>query len=393
MLGKPGLDGTVYSGTEIETGEPVAVKVLAPRRTKLDWIHASNEGQLLTELMADRGAAEAAGVVVPIAVEQAPDTYRRAGMVAQVMPLFSCGDLMQFTIDAAKAPGPGAICEADAKILIRRLLTATAYLHRHGWAHQDIKLDNMFLGDDGAVLGDLGLVHRADTARILRRPPTRRSSFVNFYGPELYSTAPFCPRAFDVWGIGAVLYAMLTATGVTAAMGTVTRHRSLDGFSSECQAFVDSCLRYDAAERASVADLLAHAWLADEDADDSDDDGRDDDGGVVDGGLDTVASRGSSGSSSGSGGSSHGGPHQAPTGSPAGEGRALSGAGGAEGSEPLAGVLIPQESDGSSSSSSAETGEGGFGATSLAAQAGHFTAHITAPHVPAKLCNNFGQAQ
>ncbi len=86
-----------------------------------------------------------------------------------------------------------------------------------------------------------------------------------------YSTFPV-----DVWAIGMLLHILLrgkypfdlAAGSKMARAGTLSRDmlallaREQPGLSAECTDFVTKCLTFDAAERATVAQLVAHPWVA-----------------------------------------------------------------------------------------------------------------------------------
>ncbi|KFG56600.1 rhoptry kinase family protein ROP19A, partial [Toxoplasma gondii RUB] len=57
--------------------------------------------------------------------------------------------------------------------LTRQLVVSVAWLHRHGVAHNDLKLENVFLSEEGkAVIGDFGFAAEVGTSTRLQSTPT-----------------------------------------------------------------------------------------------------------------------------------------------------------------------------------------------------------------------------
>ena len=69
-----------------------------------------------------------------------------------VMKYAQNGDLSQYIREN------GPLAEGLAKKLFHQLCLAVDHLHRHGWAHRDIKANNMLLDEDcNLLLGDFGV--------------------------------------------------------------------------------------------------------------------------------------------------------------------------------------------------------------------------------------------
>jgi serine/threonine protein kinase len=201
VLGEPGRDGTVYRGRCLSTGKEVAVKCLAPARCKPAYNDSTAEGRMLASL--DGAPAGTKGfdrLLKPLAVEQGEDRS-----VFLVLPLCAQGDLLARTVELGK------MTENNAAKATRDLLLAVSCLHKLGWAHCDIKLDNCLCDDEGRlVLGDFGLVRLAGVSRQSTLPSPPRKGIVDFYAPELYSSYSFDTCKFDAWGVGACCASLLT---------------------------------------------------------------------------------------------------------------------------------------------------------------------------------------
>jgi tetratricopeptide (TPR) repeat protein len=111
-------------------------------------------------------------------------------------------------IAEARAAGAAPIAPERAARLALELASGVAAVHEAGLLHRDIKPANVLLdAADHVVLVDFGLVHD-DEARTL----TRTGDLIGtpqYMAPEQARGERADPRT-DVWGIGAVLYELLT---------------------------------------------------------------------------------------------------------------------------------------------------------------------------------------
>ena len=108
---------------------------------------------------------------------------------------------------------------ATALWVARQVAEALAALHRAGFAHGDVKPENIRLTDSGtAVLIDLGFAHRAgENDELLARGVILGTA--NYLAPEACSLTPDSDEGADVFSLGVTLFEMLTGT-LPYALGT-----------------------------------------------------------------------------------------------------------------------------------------------------------------------------
>jgi serine/threonine-protein kinase len=149
-----------------------------------------------------------------------------------------------------------------------QICTALGYIHNRGFVHYDLNPANVMLCPDGSIrLIDFGLAHAAETARfsLSGAPPAIGSS--DYLAPEQIKRKRG-RRSADIYGVGAMLYQMLTGrppfpgddpftVASARLLGDPPAPRSLNPkISSQAEEIVLRALRRDASERYSTAEAM-----------------------------------------------------------------------------------------------------------------------------------------
>ncbi len=192
LLGRGGM-ATVWRARDASLDRPVAVKLLRP------------------EILADpdlalrfRREAHAATVLRHPNVVACLDTGRDGDQPYLVMELVEGEDL------ASRLRRDGALPQADALRIATDVARGLAVAHARGVVHRDVKPGNILLGADGrARVTDFGIARLAAEAEAAL-PGTTLGS-VHYFSPEQARGATTTP-ASDVYGLGLVLFEMLTGT-------------------------------------------------------------------------------------------------------------------------------------------------------------------------------------
>ena len=197
--------GTVYRALDTETGFTVAVK-LFDQRTAVDIERAHREAQSLARL------------AHPAIVAHVADGITEDGQ------LFLAMEWIPGTTAAQRLQGNGFTLR-EAVAVTRRIASALAAAHGAGIVHRDIKPSNVLLPDDRAdtaMLIDFGIarVAFAQTDTNLTRTGVAIGT-PGYMSPEQARGARTLTRAVDVFGLGCVLYELVTGqaafTGSTPA--------------------------------------------------------------------------------------------------------------------------------------------------------------------------------
>ena len=121
--------------------------------------------------------------------------------------LLSAGELFDY-IDNPKGP----FSETIAKQLFKQMLSALVFMHERGIVNRDLKLENMFVGQDFQIrIGDFGFAKEIEgtgkdgvITSVLGTP--------GYMAPEILECRPYSGVAVDVFAFGVVLFSMITGS-------------------------------------------------------------------------------------------------------------------------------------------------------------------------------------
>ncbi|CAN6322838.1 unnamed protein product [Urochloa humidicola] len=255
VLGR-GNGGTVYKVRHRETGALYALKALH---------HGDAAATAEAEIL---GRAASPFVVRCHAVLPAAPP----GDVALLLELADAGSLDAVMSRRGAFPEP-ALAEAAAQAL-----SGLAYLHARRVVHLDVKPANLLATAAGDVkVADFGI------ARVLPRAGDHCSAYAGtaaYMSPERFDPEAhggrYDPCAADVWGLGVTVMELFLGRYPLLPAGQQPNWAALmcaicfgeapalpDGAASlELRSFVAACLHKDYRKRASVAELLAHPFVA-----------------------------------------------------------------------------------------------------------------------------------
>ncbi|XP_048190996.1 sperm motility kinase Z-like [Perognathus longimembris pacificus] len=119
-----------------------------------------------------------------------------------VLELATNGDLLSWLTELRRC-----LYEDEARRFLKQIASAIVYLHQNRIAHRDLKPDNILLDEKGnAKVGDLGLSVRIAPGQLL----TEKCGAFIFRAPELYLQEEYDGFKVDLWGLGTILFFMVT---------------------------------------------------------------------------------------------------------------------------------------------------------------------------------------
>jgi serine/threonine-protein kinase len=118
----------------------------------------------------------------------------------------------------------------------------------------DLKPDNILISDNSLKLIDFGSAIYQDENTMKRK----LTATIGYAAPELYRQGRLDDRC-DVYGIGMLLYYMVTGTMITPRMKQISNIDQMSGCSKELKNIINHCLRFNPAFRyMTVAQLKKH---------------------------------------------------------------------------------------------------------------------------------------
>lgn len=191
-----GAAGDIYKGTDVQTGQFVAIKLLRHTATPSEKTRFTREIAVVRDLGHPN-------IVNYVAHGDWPD-----GRIFLAMEYLDGEDLAQ---RQRRQP----LGMQDSVEVVRRAAQALAAIHSRDIVHRDLKLSNMFLvkGRGTAVkLIDFGVVKPAEPDGYTTEPGTILGT-PHHMAPEQAQGEPVDPRA-DVYALGSVLFRLLTGRNV-----------------------------------------------------------------------------------------------------------------------------------------------------------------------------------
>ena len=153
---------------------------------------------------------------------------------------------------AERIAADGALPEAEAVAIARDIADGLAVVHEHGIVHRDLKPSNILLDTDGrAHLIDLGIAADAEADGSALTATDGVVGTMRYLAPERLVGESAVP-ATDVWGLGAVLYEMLS--GEVAFPSSTVLERAESGARVPDRPDGVSDATWRVVERALVAD-------------------------------------------------------------------------------------------------------------------------------------------
>eukprot|EP01097_Dermamoeba_algensis_P002512 TRINITY_DN1998_c0_g2_i1.p1 TRINITY_DN1998_c0_g2~~TRINITY_DN1998_c0_g2_i1.p1 ORF type:complete len:340 (-),score=69.51 TRINITY_DN1998_c0_g2_i1:63-1082(-) len=244
-----GAFATVWKAIHKETGMVVAIKIIEKNSKNIPFM--DGERKVWEEL-------EHPNIVKLIEVIDVAD------YLIFISEFFPSGNLYQ----VMKTLGRPFSSEETKKIF-RQVLEAVFYMHQKGWAHRDLKLENILWDEvsETAKLLDFGL---SIPAHVESR---RFSGSPHYSPPEIFLHNTYDPVTADTWSLGVLLFAMLTFELPFEGQGEELANRVVyNGLSNERlfkvpqeedQRLIMALLNKNCKSRPSIKELLNHTWLMD----------------------------------------------------------------------------------------------------------------------------------
>ncbi|KAL0207069.1 hypothetical protein P9112_012780 [Eukaryota sp. TZLM1-RC] len=250
LLGE-GTFGSVRLAEHALTGHKVAVKVLSKRKIRSLRMDEKVKREIRILKLFDHPHITKLYEVI--------DGWGEIYMILEYVP---GGEL--FDLITTKGP----FSEADVRGYFQQIISAVDYCHRNLIVHRDLKPENILLDANLNVkIADFGLSNLMSDGNFL----LTSCGSPNYAAPEVISGHPYVGPSVDVWSCGVILYAMLFGRlpfddsnihklFTKIKSGTFYFPKNVD-VSSHVKQLIQSMLRVDPLQRATVDDIKYHQWF------------------------------------------------------------------------------------------------------------------------------------
>ena len=247
----------MFKGTNIKTGEEVAIKRIDKTRVNVEEkVNLDREIEIMKSLNHPN-------------IIRLYDMFDRETELDLVLELASGGELLDKIINA------GNFSEADTINVLKQVLSALVEMHGKNIAHRDLKPENLLCAgtDDNLIvkISDFGLSKNfsaSDRLKTIVGTPDYAAPEVIKMDGSVYTTA------VDMWSMGVITYVLLTGFHPFSSENvteTFERIKHADYFfpddlfkdiSPEAKDFISRCLELDANKRITAAEAMKHSWIA-----------------------------------------------------------------------------------------------------------------------------------
>ncbi|KAF4315546.1 hypothetical protein BBO99_00008470 [Phytophthora kernoviae] len=248
-----GAFSVVHIATHRETRKQVAVKCIAKTSLGVQDVHSMKQE---VEVMSGLNHPN----IVPLLDYFEEDRYYYI-----VTPLCTGGELFD---DLVKRK---SYTEEDARVLMRKLVSAIDYLHSRGIVHRDLKPENILLKTSApgaeVMIADFGFARSMNGSR--RGTACGTPGYV---APEVVQGEPYGSEV-DCWSLGVILFILLCGyppfPGANHAIVLDKVVKAEYGFESpywdevsdEAKDLVSDLLTVDRQKRLDASGILAHPWM------------------------------------------------------------------------------------------------------------------------------------
>jgi serine/threonine protein kinase len=247
---------TVVLGTNNETEEPVAIKCIL----KSKIMRSAQGAKIIVNEIKCMRSLQHHNIV------KLERVYEDEDRVYLVLEYVEGGDLFTRIINDEES-----FTEKISSVLICKLLVALAYMHKQGFVHRDLKLENILVKPDehqlDVKIADFGFateLNSADLSICCGSP--------GYVAPEILRRQKYGSNA-DVFGVGVILYILLSKTSPffgRCVEETLAKNRDCqinfnDGvwasISDDAKSFISQLTERNPRTRPSAAEALEHRWI------------------------------------------------------------------------------------------------------------------------------------
>jgi serine/threonine protein kinase len=196
--------------------------------------------------------------------------------VIRLLEVFECNKNVMIVLEYAGGgdllhilKSRGKLSEEEGKGIFFQVVEAVKSVHKSGVIHRDIKLDNILLNSDYTEikLCDFGVSRFAKQGERY----TEQCGTPAYLAPEIIANEGYEPFYVDIWSMGVLLYAMISASVPFKAktladlqkLILLGKYETPGYFSKELTDFIGLMLNPVPALRISLEEMQSHPWFSD----------------------------------------------------------------------------------------------------------------------------------
>lgn len=174
----------------------------------------------------------------------------------------------------------GKFSEPIARFYFQQMISALDHLHSKGFAHRDMKPENLLLDKDfNLLLADFGF-----SALLAGKDGSGKMRSIlgteNYMAPEIHSKAPYLGTLVDLFAAGIILFIFVSghppfslAKASDSYYGLIcmnnhekfwhfhSRKKAPGFYSDDFKNLINAMLAFDPTQRPSIAEIKAHPWF------------------------------------------------------------------------------------------------------------------------------------
>lgn len=246
-----GAFGKVKLGTNIFTGEKVAIKVIAHGsvRTPKEIQQLERERTILLKLKHPN--------IVNL-IKVVDDNVRNKCYM--IFEYVNGGELFDYIVNH------GRLSEIDARKFMRQIISAVEYCHSLLVIHRDLKPENLLLDDKLNIkITDFGLSN-------IMEPGKKFSTFcgsLHYACPEILQGKEYLGPGVDIWAMGIILYCLVVGRQPWDGANAEELISSIledgleipENISDECVNLILAMLRVKEDDRIPLSAMRHHPWI------------------------------------------------------------------------------------------------------------------------------------
>ena len=257
-------------GKDVVTKQEYAVKLLKPSKVPQDTSNFDQEAQVHLAL----SQQDHPNIIKLVKYLSDVDYIKKNGNVVKthaiIMELATEGDLY----DHFKILGP--VSEETARTYFEHLISAIECIHNAGFAHMDLRLENLLLTEDLSLkIADFSYT-AAFSSKTLSETRANFNKITNYSAPELIYNQCANVQQAEVFSCGVILFTMVMGyppfNQAQDNYYRLIKNRQFTAFwkqherngrvcSKEFKDLINGMLAEDVSERLTLSEVKAHPWF------------------------------------------------------------------------------------------------------------------------------------